>query len=193
MKLPSVLLIDNHDSFTFNLVEAFRCIGVEKIQVISEKDVTDQAVKQADRIVISPGPGLPEEHPASFDILARFAERKAILGVCLGHQIIGLFYGAKLKHLKQPNHGRQVKAVKTKEDYLFEGITKTFDVGLYHSWRLSEKELPDELEIIASEWENDSIMAIRHRQNNIRGVQFHPESVLTPQGNALLKSFWQEG
>ena len=192
MKLPSLLLVDNQDSFTFNLVEAFRRIGVEDLLVLSEGDVTMQAAERADRIVFSPGPGLPEEHPACLDLLARFAGRKAILGVCLGHQMIGLFYGAKLEHLGQPNHGCCVQAARTAEDYLLAELPENFEVGLYHSWGLSGEGLPDELDVIARERENGAILAIRHRQHDIRGVQFHPESVLTPQGDSLLKAFWQE-
>ncbi len=192
MKFPSLLLIDNQDSFTFNLAEAFRRIGVEDLRVLSEREIGDADLERSDRIVFSPGPGLPEEHPACFDILARFSGKKPILGVCLGHQIIGLFYGARLEHLDEPNHGRCARAVRTKDDYLLDGLPETFDVGLYHSWRLSREGFPAGLNTIAREQMGGAILAIRHHCDDVRGVQFHPESILTPQGDALLKAFWQE-
>lgn len=191
MKNPSVLLIDNQDSFTFNLVESFRRAGVEKVIVIPAAEVSISQVERFDKIVFSPGPGIPREHPVCFDIMEKYARRKSLLGVCLGHQIMGLFYGARLEHLERPHHGRQAVAVKTAVDPVFAEVQQTFSVGLYHSWQLSEDNFPDELEITARDYETGAILSIRHRHDDVHGLQFHPESILTPEGDCLLKSFLQ--
>lgn len=182
-----LLIVDNHDSFTYNLVQLAREAGAGEITVTPSENAMDAEPGAFDRIIFSPGPGLPREFPAMFEILTRFPHKR-ILGVCLGLQAIGIHFGASLINMDDVRHGRQVKVNVTEPHSLFSGLPGRFDAGLYHSWVLSEKGLPPEILVTALSGENH-IMAIRHRELDIHGVQFHPESVMTPAGATIMSNF----
>lgn len=186
-----LLVFDNYDSFTYNLVHAFRHLGVFPEVIRNDRMEATDASKY-DKIVISPGPGIPEEAGILPELLKTWWESKPILGVCLGHQALGETFGAKLKNLSDVYHGIATDIqVKASNDYLFEGLPERFKVGRYHSWVIDPEHFPhDKLEITAED-DNGQIMAIRHLEKDIRGVQFHPESILTPQGIKILKN-WLE-
>lgn len=178
-------MFDNYDSFTYNIVHALRELG-EEPDVIRNDQIDLDEVEKYDKIVISPGPGIPEESGLLMALLKRYAEKKPILGVCLGHQAIGENFGAKLQNLPEVYHGVATPISIIKEDYLFEGLPKEIGVGRYHSWVVDKEGYPeDELEITAVDG-NGMIMAQRHKKYDIRGVQFHPESVLTPEGIKII-------
>lgn len=178
-------MFDNYDSFTYNIVHALRELG-EEPDVIRNDQIDLDEVEKYDKIVISPGPGIPEESGLLMALLKRYAGKKPILGVCLGHQAIGENFGAKLQNLPEVYHGVATPISIIKEDYLFEGLPKEIGVGRYHSWVVDKEGYPeDELEITAVDG-NGMIMAQRHKKYDIRGVQFHPESVLTPEGIKII-------
>lgn len=144
-----------------------------------------EELEEFDKILLSPGPGVPEEAGLLLDVIRRYAGKKPILGVCLGEQAIGEVYGGKLTNLDEVFHGIQSPVTLTAKDYLFEGLPTTVQVGRYHSWVVDQKDFPDCLEVTAVS-EEGYIMALRHRTLDVRGVQFHPESVLTPEGKQIL-------
>ena len=182
-----LLIVDNHDSFTWNLVQLAREAGAGDISVKQAEGVMAAGPGGFDRIIFSPGPGLPEEFPAMFDILKQH-RGKRILGVCLGLQAIGLHFGAALVNMEDVRHGRQISVNISDTDYIFEGLSGSFDAGLYHSWVLSELNFPAGLAVTARSDDN-RIMAIRHRELDIHGVQFHPESVMTPAGGRIMANW----
>ena len=145
-------------------------------------------IEAYDKIILSPGPGIPEEAGQLLDVIRTYAGRKPILGVCLGHQAIGQAFGARLVNLSDVFHGVQTPCFRTEEDYIFQGIPEQFPVGRYHSWVVSGDNLPSCLEVTAVSPEGQ-IMALRHREHDIHGIQFHPESVLTPDGQAIVENF----
>lgn len=182
-----LLIIDNYDSFTYNIVHAARELGVEP--AVARNDAIGVAeVGKYDKIIISPGPGVPAEAGIVDEVIRRYAAEKPILGVCLGHQAIGECFGAHLRNLSQVYHGLQSTATVLKPDYLFEGLAKEFKVGRYHSWVVDSAGLPDCLEVTAVSPDGE-IMAMRHRDLDIRGVQFHPESILTPDGLTIISNW----
>lgn len=182
-----LLIIDNYDSFTYNIVHAVRELGIEPI--VARNDAIGMAeVGRYDKIIISPGPGIPSEAGIVDEVIRRFAAEKPILGVCLGHQAIGECFGARLRNLAQVYHGIQSAVTVMKPDYLFAGLPETFKVGRYHSWVVDGDGLPDCLEVTAVS-PDDEIMAMRHRDFDIRGVQFHPESILTPDGLRIIDNW----
>ncbi len=182
-----LLLIDNYDSFTYNIVHAVRQLGYDVDVVRNDRfDIAD--VAKYDKIIISPGPGIPSEAGLVPEVLKRYSGTKSILGVCLGHQAIGECFGAKLLNLPKVFHGIQTPVNIIKDDYLFAGLPATINVGRYHSWVVDSDQFPAELEIIAED--NDKqIMALRHATLDVRGVQFHPESILTPDGLTILNNW----
>ena len=183
-----ILVFDNYDSFTYNIVHVLKELGYEPDVVRNDQITLDEAGKY-DKIIISPGPGIPEEAGILKDLLERYGTVKPVLGVCLGHQAIGERFGAKLLNLPEVYHGIATPVEVVKDDYLFEGVPGRFDVGRYHSWVVDSDGFPDkELEITAID-ENGMIMAMRHRHHDIRGVQFHPESVLTPEGKKIIENW----
>lgn len=184
-----IVIIDNYDSFTFNLFHLVKELGAEVDVVRNDKFRLD-ALEPYDRIILSPGPGIPSEAGLLLDVIRRYAGRKPLLGVCLGHQAIGEVFGGHLTNLSEVFHGVQSPVQLEGDDYLFQGLPEEIQVGRYHSWVVDEHDLPDELEIIARSREGQ-IMALRHKQYDVRGIQFHPESVLTPDGKAMLKN-WVE-
>lgn len=183
-----ILVFDNYDSFTYNIVHALRELG-EQPDVVRNDKVTLDEIEKYDKIIISPGPGIPEEAGILMEVLRRYADKKPILGVCLGHQAIGENFGAKLLNLPEVFHGVSTPVKVIKKDYLFEGLPETLNVGRYHSWVVDSKSFPtDSLEVLATDSEG-MIMALRHKEYDIRGVQFHPESVLTPEGIKIIENW----
>ena len=182
-----LLILDNYDSFTYNIVHAVRELGVEPTVRRNDRITLDE-VDAFDKIIISPGPGVPSEAGILPQLLERYAESKPILGVCLGHQAIGERFGARLRNLPQVYHGIRSTITVTVPDYIFAGLPEHLEVGRYHSWVVDSKGLPDCLEVTAVSPDGE-IMAMRHRTLDVRGVQFHPESILTPQGLTIIKNW----
>ena len=184
-----LLVFDNYDSFTYNLVHLVEKILHQKVEVHRNDQITLEQVKNYDKIILSPGPGIPEEAGLLLPLIKEYAASKSILGVCLGQQAIGEAFGGKLTNLSKVYHGVATPCKIVKEGVgLFAGLTEEFEVGRYHSWVVSREEFPEELEITAVD-ENDMIMALQHKTYDVRGVQFHPESVLTPQGEQILRNW----
>lgn len=181
-----LIVIDNYDSFTYNLVHYFEELDCE-VTVKRNDEVTLKEIEKYDYIVLSPGPGIPDEAGELKNIISHFGESKKILGVCLGHQAIAEVYGAKLKNLDEVFHGVASKIKIINKDYIFNKLSNPLNVGRYHSW-VVEEPIPDCLEILAYD-ENKQIMALKHKNYNIRGVQFHPESILTEEGKELLNNW----
>lgn len=186
-----VLVLDNYDSFTYNLVHMLEAVGAQ-CDVVRNDAVDDNMVAAHDRVVISPGPGLPEQAGRTMEILERFHASHRILGVCLGHQAIGLFFGGKLKNLEQVYHGVSTPLVVHSESPLFREIPTSFEAGRYHSWVVDQATLPDELIVTATDASGE-IMAMHHRILPIHSVQFHPESVMTPHGGKMLQNWLHHG
>jgi anthranilate synthase component 2 len=184
-----IAVLDNYDSFTYNLVHAIEKIVGEKIVVVRNDEVEPDFFKDFDKIVLSPGPGLPDESGILKPVIQRWAAEKSILGVCLGLQAIGEVFGARLENLNQVYHGVATTIIQTVNDEpLFDGIPEIFDAGRYHSWIVSRNQLPDCIEVTAID-KQGQIMAARHRTYDVRGVQFHPESILTPLGEKMIANW----
>lgn len=186
-----ILLLDNYDSFTYNLLHVVKELGATDVEVFRNDEIELDEVERFDKIILSPGPGVPEESGLLLPIIKRFAPTKSILGVCLGHQAIGEAFGANLENLKEVYHGIQSPIKIVKDDLLFTGLKKELLVGRYHSWVVSNNNFPQCLEITALS-EEGQIMALRHKTYRVHGIQFHPESVLTPQGKEIIKNFLNE-
>ena len=183
-----ILLLDNYDSFTYNLLHAVKELGRTDVEVFRNDQITLDEVDRFDKIILSPGPGIPKEAGLLLPIIKRYAPTKAILGVCLGHQAIGETFGATLENLTEVYHGVQTPVNIIKEDIVFRGMENELLVGRYHSWVVSRKAFPECLEITVESKEGQ-IMALRHKSYNVHGIQFHPESVLTPQGKLIIQNF----
>ena len=191
-KKMKILVLDNYDSFTYNLVQYIERVVKEPIDVRRNDQISLDEISSYDKILISPGPGIPTEAGITLDLIREFGATKSILGVCLGHQAIAEAFGGTIKNLSTVYHGvmGQMKQIKT-GDYLFEGVPSEFDAGRYHSWVVEVDSFPSQLEVTV---ENDEgyIMALRHREYDVRGVQFHPESVLTEYGGRMVLN-WVNG
>lgn len=185
------LVLDNYDSFTFNLVQYIQEILGESVDVFRNDAISLDAVAAYDIIVLSPGPGIPEQAGIMPALIQRYASTKIIFGVCLGHQAIGEAFGGKILNLDQVFHGvsTQMKVIEA-EAPLFKDIPTSFEGGRYHSWVVERPSLPASL-IITAEDEFGQIMAFRHKTYNVRGVQFHPESIMTTQGKAIISNFYR--
>jgi anthranilate synthase component 2 len=183
-----ILLLDNYDSFTYNLYHIVRELGYTDTDVIRNDKLTLEDVEKYDKIILSPGPGIPEEAGLLLPIIKRYAHEKPILGVCLGHQAIGQAFGAKLENLSSVYHGIQSEISLLSDGCPFQGLPRELKVGRYHSWVVSREGFPAELEVTAESGEG-LIMALRHRTLPVFGIQFHPESVLTPEGKTIIKNF----
>lgn len=179
-----IIINDNYDSFVYNLSHLIKEFGVE-VTVKRNDQFKLEDIETFDKILLSPGPGIPEEAGLLMDVIRTYAGKKPILGVCLGEQAIGEVFGGKLTNLNDVFHGIQSQIKLTVSDYLFEGLPSKIKVGRYHSWIVDKNSLPDCLEVTAVS-EEGYIMALRHKTLDIRGVQFHPESVLTPDGKKIL-------
>lgn len=185
--MTNVLVIDNYDSFTYNLVHYLEDLDC-KVTVVRNDKLSLDDVEPFDKIVLSPGPGIPDEAGLLKPIIERFAPTKSILGVCLGQQAIGEVFGGTLINLEDVYHGVSTKVTITVDDEpLFIGLEKTIEVGRYHSWVVNPN-LPDTLEATSFD-ENGQVMSLRHKTYDVKGVQYHPESVLTPLGKQILNNW----
>lgn len=182
-----VVLIDNYDSFTYNLYHLLRELKVE-VTVYRNDQFELQDLKPFDKIMLSPGPGIPTEAGLLMQVIKEYAGKKPILGICLGEQAIGESFGGTLVNLSDVFHGVQTPAHIVSDDYIFEGLSKDILVGRYHSWVVDADSMPACLEITATSDEGQ-VMALRHKDLDIRGIQFHPESVLTPDGKTMIKNW----
>jgi anthranilate synthase component 2 len=198
-----ILVFDNYDSFTYNLVHLVEKITHEKVEVYRNDQLPLEKVKDYDKIILSPGPGIPVEAGLLLPLIKEYASTKSILGVCLGHQAIGEAFGGTLVNLSTVYHGVATKIEVLREESdpnsyrdqksegrspLFEGLPNKIEVGRYHSWIISNDNFPYELEVTARD-ENNYIMALQHKTYDVQGVQFHPESVLTPDGEKILRNW----
>lgn len=183
-----ILLLDNYDSFTFNLVHIVKELGYE-IDVVRNDKIALEAVDAYDKILLSPGPGIPEEAGILLPLIERYAPVKSILGVCLGEQAIGQVFGAKLINLQEVYHGISSVIDVVADEPLFKGMGNPFMGGRYHSWVVDPENLPECLEVTAIERESRQIMALRHKEYDVKGIQFHPESVLTPNGKTIIENW----
>lgn len=184
-----IFVVDNFDSFTFNLVHILEQFST-KVYVKRNNQINLQLLKEFDKIVFSPGPGLPSEIKIMYDIIHCFKNTKPILGVCLGHQAIAHYFGAQLTNMKEVNHGREKPTRIIRSDYIFKNIPAEFNSGRYHSWIVDHNNFPLELEVTSLDAENN-IMSIKHKIYDIHSVQFHPESIMTKYGIEILKN-WAE-
>jgi len=199
-----ILVFDNYDSFTYNLVHLVEKILHQKVDVHRNDQIPLENVKVYDKIILSPGPGIPSEAGLLLPLIKEYAASKSILGVCLGHQAIGEAFGGTLKNLSTVYHGvatpvrfmkRETSIVNSNVGLtsylsrnLFLGLPSEIEVGRYHSWIVSDENFPDELEVTARD-ENDYIMGLQHKNFDVQGVQFHPESVLTPRGEEIMRNW----
>lgn len=190
-KMDKILLFDNYDSFTYNLLHILKEMGAD-VEVHCNDRISLDEVERFDKILLSPGPGIPEEAGLLLPLIRRYAPTKSILGVCLGEQAIGEAFGAKLVNLAEVHHGECSDVRLTAPDPLFNGLETHIHVGRYHSWVVSKEEFPDCLEITAEDVIEGQIMALRHRTYNVRGIQFHPESVLTPKGKIIIQNWLKQ-
>jgi anthranilate synthase component II len=199
-----ILIFDNYDSFTYNLVHLVEKILHQKVDVYRNDQIALEKVKEYDKIILSPGPGIPDEAGLLLPLIKEYASTKSILGVCLGHQAIGEAFGGTLINLSTVYHGvataiqignRQQAISKglvpIANCQLFSDLPEEINVGRYHSWIVSDKDFPGELEITARD-ENNYIMALQHKTFDVQGVQFHPESVLTPDGKIILENWLKQ-
>ncbi|MBC7891357.1 MAG: aminodeoxychorismate/anthranilate synthase component II [Sphingobacteriaceae bacterium] len=186
-----ILVLDNYDSFTYNLVYLLRELG-QTVEVFRNDKITLEAVDGYDKILLSPGPGIPEEAGILLDVIREYAPTKSILGVCLGHQAIGEAFGATLLNMGDVLHGVTTKCLVTDPDErLFRGLPSTLEVCRYHSWTVVPETMPAELKITAVD-EQGYVMAEAHTRYDVRGVQFHPEAYLTEYGKELLVNWLQD-
>ena len=181
------VIIDNYDSFTYNLSHLIKSLGAE-VDVVRNDQFELSDLEPYSKIVLSPGPGIPSEAGLLLDVIRTYAGKKPILGVCLGHQAIGEVFGAKLENLSDVFHGVATPCHIIADDPIFSGVDRDITVGRYHSWVVATNGLPACLEVTAVSDEGQ-IMALRHKTLNVRGIQFHPESVLTPDGRKMIQNF----
>lgn len=185
-----VVIIDNYDSFTYNLAHLVKQLGA-KVEVFRNDQFTLNQLERFTKIILSPGPGIPEEAGLLMDVIRTYAGRKPMLGVCLGHQAIAEVFGGKLVNLKEVYHGIATEGTQFGNDPIFGGLSKRIIMGRYHSWVVDRAGFPDCLEVTAMS-DDGQIMALRHRNYNIHGIQFHPESVLTPEGATIVRNWLQQ-
>ena len=186
--MKKILVIDNYDSFTYNLVHYLEALGA-KVTVLRNDEVLIDEPANYDKILLSPGPGIPDEAGSLKDIIKKYAPTKSILGICLGQQAIAEVFGGSLINLEEVYHGVAATITITVEDeLLFAGLSTEIEVGRYHSWSVDPNNLPDVLEVTSVDGRGH-IMSLRHRFFDIKGVQFHPESILTPDGKAILANW----
>ncbi|MCU7694953.1 anthranilate synthase component II [Haoranjiania flava] len=186
-----ILVFDNYDSFTYNLVQIVERIAGKKVDVYRNDRIALEDVKKYDKIILSPGPGLPSGSGLLLPLIREYAPSKSILGVCLGEQAIGESFGAKLENIADVHHGVATSCIQTRHrSALFNGLPEAFPVGRYHSWVVSEESFPETLQVTARD-EAGMIMALEHTTYDVKGVQFHPESILTPDGETILRNWLQ--
>ena len=184
-----ILLLDNYDSFTYNLLHILRELGADT-EVFRNDKITVEEAGRFDKILLSPGPGIPSGAGILLPLIERYAPEKSILGVCLGEQAIAEVFGARLENLSRVFHGVESQILITADDPLFEGLGNEITAGRYHSWVVSKEGFPsDVLEITAEDKEERMIMGIRHKRYDVRGIQFHPESLMTPSGSRIIENW----
>lgn len=183
--MKKILVLDNYDSFTYNLVHYIESLNCETVVFRNDK-ITLEEVDAYDTIVLSPGPGIPEEAGILLPLIEKYGPTKKILGVCLGHQAIGQVYGSELYNMGKVVHGKAKNTIILENDIIFDGLPKIFETGRYHSWAI--KNISPSL-IVTSVDEEEVVMSIKHKTYNIRGVQFHPESVMSPNGMQIIKNW----
>lgn len=190
INIMNILLIDNYDSFTYNLSQYLEEEGGDDMEVTvwrnGQFDIDD--VERFDKIVLSPGPGVPDEAGLLKAVIRRYAPTKPILGVCLGEQAIGEVFGAEIYNLNTVFHGIQSSVRIVAPDYIFDNLSDSIKVGRYHSWVVGKEDFPAELEVTAVSDEGQ-VMALKHRRYDVHGIQFHPESILTPEGRTIIRNF----
>ena len=182
-----IFVVDNFDSFTYNLVHIIEQYASE-VKVCRNNEININEINGFDKIVFSPGPGLPSEVKIMTEIIEKYKYSKSILGICLGHQAIAEYFGANLINMSEVNHGREFETSIVIDDYIYKNIPAKFHSGRYHSWIVDNNNFPDNLEITSIDNSN-YIMSIRHKKLNIRGIQFHPESIMTEYGVKILKNW----
>lgn len=187
IKIMKIAVIDNYDSFTYNLVHYLEDLGAE-VTVFRNDEFELKELESFEKILLSPGPGIPDEAGLLKDVIKTYATSKSIFGVCLGLQAIGEVFGGTLTNLAKVYHGVATKVTKTEDDFIFNDLPNEMEVGRYHSWVISNENLPQNL-IITSKDENGEIMSLKHCVYDVRGVQYHPESVLTPHGKKILENW----
>ena len=180
-----ILVFDNYDSFTYNLVQMIKEQSDASVDVFRNDEIPLEDVKAYDKILLSPGPGIPSESGLLIPLIQNYAATKSILGICLGQQAIAEAFGGSLTNLSKVYHGIATPVELIGESNLFEGLPKTFQVGRYHSWVVNEQDLPTELKITSKDAEG-YIMSLEHTSYDVKGVQYHPESVLTPEGAKII-------
>lgn len=182
-----IAVIDNYDSFTYNLAHLVKSLGVE-VDVFRNDQFQLSSLELYDKLLLSPGPGIPSEAGLLLEVIKTYAPRKPILGICLGHQAIGEVFGGRLVRLRQVYHGVATPCEQMMDEPLFADLPRHFEVGRYHSWVVSREDFPDCLQVTALS-SDGQVMALRHKQYDVRGLQFHPESVLTPLGGTILSNW----
>ncbi|MDR1656290.1 MAG: aminodeoxychorismate/anthranilate synthase component II [Deltaproteobacteria bacterium] len=189
-----ILLFDCHDSFTFNLAHCLKTLMTkgDRLDVITCSELNVSSAGDYDRIILSPGPGIPQEAGCLMELIDRWAISKPFLGVCLGHQALAQAFGASLVNLPKVFHGVKSSLRQVKKTRLFEGLPERFEGGRYHSWLVSRISFPTDLEVTCVD-EEGSVMGFQHRALDLHGVQFHPESILTPLGPTIIANFLQDG
>ncbi|QNS42371.1 aminodeoxychorismate/anthranilate synthase component II [Chryseobacterium manosquense] len=183
-----ILVLDNYDSFTYNLVQMIEQIVNEKIDVFRNDKISLEEVEKYDKIILSPGPGIPEEAGILLELIKKYAPTKSIFGVCLGQQAIAEAFGGTLINLSEIYHGVATESTQINQHKLFKNLPETLEVGRYHSWAVNPENFPDELEITSVD-KNGMIMSLKHKNYDVHAVQYHPESILTPKGKQILENF----
>ena len=186
--MKKILVFDNYDSFTYNLVHLIEKVSDFQVEVFRNDKINLQEIERYDKILLSPGPGIPSQAGILLQLILTYAARKSILGVCLGHQAIAEVFGASLVNLSTVYHGVATSVEVIKEDPIFKNVPGKFNVGRYHSWIVSLNNFPESLQITAVD-ELNQIMALRHKSYDLTGVQFHPESILTEHGETIIKNW----
>lgn len=191
LKIMKILVFDNYDSFTYNLVQMIEQISGEKVDVFRNDQITLEEIEKYDKIVLSPGPGIPSEAGILIELIKKYAPTKSILGVCLGQQAIAEAFGGSLINLTEIYHGVATDAQTIKKDArLLRDLPENLEVGRYHSWAVNPEGFPEELEITSVD-ENGMIMSLQHKIYDVQAVQYHPESILTPHGKKIIQNFLQ--
>lgn len=185
--MAKIIIIDNYDSFTYNLAHLVKELGAE-VSVYRNDQFELSQLEAFDKIILSPGPGIPSEAGLLLEVIKAYAGKKPILGVCLGHQAIGEVFGGQLENLSEVFHGVAIEGTQLGNDEIFAGLPNRITMGRYHSWVVSKKDFPNCLTITAED-DAGQIMALRHKTLDVRGIQFHPESVLTPDGRTMLQNW----
>lgn len=183
-----IMVFDNYDSFTYNLVQMVEQIIGEKVDVFRNDQIALEDIEKYDKIILSPGPGIPEEAGILLEVIKKYASTKSIFGVCLGQQAIAEAFGGSLINLSEIYHGVATEATQTKEHRIFNNLPETLEVGRYHSWAVNPDNFPNDLEITSVD-KNGMIMSLKHKLYDVHAVQYHPESILTPDGKQILENF----